>query len=242
MNQTLRAALTVSTTISIIIFGQLPVFADSWDQVLDTEIRKRTEQGDLIPPVIKQILEAAEPTLKKLKENEEQAKPLLDEKQKTEKEEQVHAGNCHKDFNTNDSAQKQAYQNCLTEHKQIDEKYKGILTKLKPFADREQQYLTVWSPLNDKLEDLGKKWKANQKEIQRLEALKRICKISQDNCRDGACTQLELETWHLCESIPFDGTNPRRFDPKKFGYIAEIDPNLPPLDWKPENFKATPNK
>lgn len=228
--------------------------ADKWAGERDV----RADQAVAVQGQQASILAEAKPMYDEQQTVEAKEQPLLDEKLKIGNAWEAHkAGKpayearCTSHvFKT--PAEQAAFDSCKTEWGQREETRKGLLkrdednnAKLSPLAKH-------WKELEDKMEpyklayqDIQKKFAALEKEIRRLNAL--INKYSEcttlrvraRNEKDKF-SQLELETLHLCESILFDGTDPNLLfhDPT----IASLDPNLPPLNWKPTPLKIVPNK
>jgi chromosome segregation ATPase len=245
-----------------LIFAELPirfsapVLADGWETALGVEISKREEQLKLGEERNKQIVEEALPKVKEQEKIEAEQKPDIEIKEQIDKK--IDAFNATSpDYKARCASktftlptEQQAYDNCMAENKsrkeqaeKLNQEKSDILKKLEPSLRR-------WMQLDNEIDKLHQEWEGNsakmtaiKTEIKRLNAIISVCRAAAEKCQKNTCSQQEeLETWHLCESIPFDGADAKRFDPKKFGYIASVDPKLPPLNWKPENYKAVSNK
>lgn len=223
--------------------------ADGWTTALEAEKAKRGKQGDAVKTSQEQLADLILPFDTEQEKLKKAAEPLSNTLDKTEEKitnfkgrVDTHVGNCHKTL-----ADEGVYKSCLTEHGNLDtegkalDKEKGdILLQMKPYLDKYMKIEDEVGPLKLKWMEYNKKLKAIETEIRRLDGVFSLCKKVEVNCKKR-CSQEDMEIWHLCESIPFDGTSPKRFSPEKYGYLAALDPNLPPINWKPENFKVTPN-
>lgn len=258
------SGLLVGLTVLVIIFfvqsRNVAVTAepltDDWGAALGVEKGKREEQARLIEEQKGKIIDAARPLADEQKEIEKQEQPLLDEKKviddKIEKfsaAAQIYKARC-KSHTFKLPDEQQAYDSCMreyqsrqTEGETLDKERSDNLDKLAPYLNRWMKLDNELARLKSKWEDLDSKLTAVKNEIQRLDSLinkYRECQEIANRCRGANCSQKDLEFWHLCESITFDGANPNLL--LGDATLASVDPNLPPLGWKPEPFKMTPNK
>jgi hypothetical protein len=225
--------------------------ADKWAG----ELAVRTEQSDAIKTAGAKVLAEAQPFYDEQVKVEAEEKPLKAEEARLGKElDNYNAGKpaylaqcTTRKFSL--PSEQAAYDACEKLHQQreavriplnkrIDDNY----AKLEPLTKRWKELEDKMEPSKKAWEDLNGKFKAIQKEIARLRALidkYRECTTLRARPATAAFTQLERETLHLCESIIFDGADPNLLlhDPT----IASLDPNLPPLNWKPTG-GITPNK
>jgi len=219
---------------------------------LSMEQKDRIGQRDLILEEQTRLGRTAEPMIDEQKDVTVRAAPFVQiEKSVLERDKNLgtkvttHKNNCH----AGDLA-KPAYDACIVEHNGLEQERKNVEidykyndNNLRPLRTRYQDLERKLKPHIDAFALLAGKLKSIEREIVRLHKIiegLETCKTAY-RCPPGKCTQLQLETAHLCQSIINDGANPSRLlvDPT----LASLDPNLPPLNWTPPRFSInTGNK